>query len=159
MLPAAPPERQAGPAHSPPRPSHSYAINQASEWQDIAKEAVKAVVVMLVLERLYISSPLGWLEDHVDYLSVQVREVSALRQQAAVRSHHAPAVHLSFVRLFAGGDDAREPQFGRPHPQTPQILSQDVERMSRSATTLLWTSRWRSKVRSLARSCVAGILI
>ena len=34
-----------------PRPSQSYAINQASEWQEIAKEAVKAVIVMLILER------------------------------------------------------------------------------------------------------------
>ena len=70
----------------------SYALNQATEWQDIAKEALKAVFVMLILERLFISSPVGWIEgaaarvlvrglnshathlpptDHIDYLSVQ----------------------------------------------------------------------------------------
>ena len=56
----------------------SYALNQASEWEDIVHEVVKAVVVMLVLERLFISSPVGWMEEHIDYLSVQERAVSLL---------------------------------------------------------------------------------
>ena len=51
----------------------SYAFNQVTEWQDIAKEAFKAVFIMLILERLFISSPVGWIEEHIDYLSVQVR--------------------------------------------------------------------------------------
>ena len=49
----------------------SYALNQVTEWQEIGKEALKAVVVLLILERLFVSSPVGWLEDHIDYLSVQ----------------------------------------------------------------------------------------
>ena len=49
----------------------SYAFNQVTEWQDIAKEAFKAVFIMLILERLFISSPVGWIEEHIDYLSVQ----------------------------------------------------------------------------------------
>jgi hypothetical protein len=49
----------------------SYGLNQVTEWQDIGKEALKAVFIMMVLERLAISSPVGWLEEHVDFLSVQ----------------------------------------------------------------------------------------
>ena len=50
---------------------HSYGLNQVTEWQDIAKEAMKAVFIMLILERLYVSSPVSWLEEHIDFLSVQ----------------------------------------------------------------------------------------
>jgi hypothetical protein len=49
----------------------SYGLNQVTEWQDILKEAFKAIFILLILERLFLSSPVGWLEDHVDYLSVQ----------------------------------------------------------------------------------------
>ena len=40
----------------------SYALNQVTEWQDIVKEVMKAILVMLILERLFISSPVGWME-------------------------------------------------------------------------------------------------
>jgi hypothetical protein len=63
----------------------SYALNQVSEWQDIVHEVVKAIVVMLILERLFISSPVGWMEEHIDYLSVQVR------QPVAAQASDAPA--------------------------------------------------------------------
>ena len=42
-----------------------------SEWQDIVKTALKAIFVMLIMERLFISSPVGWIEEHIDYISVQ----------------------------------------------------------------------------------------
>ena len=42
--------------------NNSYGLNQVREWQDIAKEAFKAVFIMLILERLYVSSPVSWLE-------------------------------------------------------------------------------------------------
>ena len=51
----------------------NYALNQVTEWQDIVKAVFKAVFVMLILERLFLSSPVGWIEEHIDYLSVQVR--------------------------------------------------------------------------------------
>ena len=40
----------------------SYALNQVTEWEDIVHEVIKAIVVMLVLERLFISSPVAWME-------------------------------------------------------------------------------------------------
>jgi len=49
----------------------SFGMKQISDWQDILYEAAKAVVIMLVLERLFLSSPLSWMEEHIDYLSVQ----------------------------------------------------------------------------------------
>ena len=73
----------------------SYALNQVSEWQDIVKEVVKAILVMLILERLFISSPVGWIEEHIDYLSVQVC-------YSFVQSPAAPQLTRP-----AGGDVAR----------------------------------------------------
>ena len=89
----------------------SYALNQATEWQDIAKEALKAVFVMLILERLFISSPVGWIEG------------------AAARgpccgfgvSIHTPPYRPHRLPLRAGCDAAREAEPGRSHPQAPQI--------------------------------------
>ena len=49
----------------------SYGVGAAAEWQDIAKEAAKGVVILLILERLHVTRPVSWLEDHVDYLSTQ----------------------------------------------------------------------------------------
>jgi hypothetical protein len=40
----------------------SFGINQATEWQDIAKEALKAVIIMAILERVFLSPHLSWLE-------------------------------------------------------------------------------------------------
>jgi hypothetical protein len=49
----------------------SYGVGAAAEWQEIAKEAAKGVVILAILERLHVTRPVSWLEDHVDYLSVQ----------------------------------------------------------------------------------------
>lgn len=78
----------------------SYGLNQVTEWQDIGKEALKAVCIMLVLERLGLSSPVGWMEEHIDYLAVQ-----------AVMLHERLSIvgrirmHLTFSRRMAFGDD------------------------------------------------------
>ena len=49
----------------------SYGVGAASEWQDIVKEAATGVIILAILERLHFTRPVSWLEDHVDYLSVQ----------------------------------------------------------------------------------------
>jgi hypothetical protein len=51
----------------------SYGIGAASEWQDIAKELATGLVILVILERVYLTRPVAWLEEHVDYLSLQVR--------------------------------------------------------------------------------------
>ena len=49
----------------------SYAMNAVTEWKDIAVEAVKATVIMIILERLFLTRNSAWLEEHMDYLSIQ----------------------------------------------------------------------------------------
>ena len=66
----------------------SYALNQASEWKDILNQVFKALFVMVILERLHLSSPVGWLEEHVDHLSVQaVLMAEKLSFVGRIRAH------------------------------------------------------------------------
>ncbi len=46
-------------------------MGAAAEWQDILKEAVKGAIILAILERLRLTRPVNWLEEHVDYYSVQ----------------------------------------------------------------------------------------
>ena len=39
--------------------------------QDIAKETAQGLVILFILERLYLTRPVSWMEDHIDYLSCQ----------------------------------------------------------------------------------------
>jgi hypothetical protein len=39
-------------------------MGQAAEWQDIAKELTQATLIMLILERLMLSSNVQWVEEH-----------------------------------------------------------------------------------------------
>ena len=101
----------------------SYALNQVTEWQDIVTEVIKAILVMLILERLLISPPASWMEEHIDYLSVQVRSSFRLR----------PPVHDLFSSAppsLPGGDDATETKRDWPHPRASQILAPHVLRVS-----------------------------
>jgi hypothetical protein len=41
----------------------SYGVGAAAEWQDIAKEAAKGVVVLAILESLVLTRPVSWLEE------------------------------------------------------------------------------------------------
>jgi hypothetical protein len=43
----------------------SYAIHQISEWQGIMHEVGKAVIILIILERLFLSPPLQWMEEHI----------------------------------------------------------------------------------------------
>jgi hypothetical protein len=49
----------------------------ATEWRQVALEAFKAAVVLAILERCFLTSHATWLEDHVDYMSLQVIRVAA----------------------------------------------------------------------------------
>jgi hypothetical protein len=39
--------------------------------QDIVVEAMKGLVVLVIMERLLLTSDASWMEDHVDYLCLQ----------------------------------------------------------------------------------------
>ncbi len=49
----------------------SYGVGAAAEWKEVGKEALKAAVVLIILERLFLTRPAAWMEAHIDYLSVQ----------------------------------------------------------------------------------------
>ena len=49
----------------------SYGMNAATEWKDVLTEAVKAAVILAIMERLFLTRNSSWLEEHVDYLSLQ----------------------------------------------------------------------------------------
>ena len=43
----------------------------APQWVDLFTEAGKAVVILFILERLYLTSNARWLEEHIDYIGLQ----------------------------------------------------------------------------------------
>jgi hypothetical protein len=47
------------------KPKHSTAV------QDILQEALRGAVVVVILERLYLTRSVFWLEQHLDYLCLQ----------------------------------------------------------------------------------------
>ena len=51
----------------------SSCTDAVTQWQDIATEACKAAVVLFILERLFLTRHASWLEEHIDYLSLQAR--------------------------------------------------------------------------------------
>ena len=48
-----------------------YGLNSASEWQEVAKTALKTAVVLVVLDLLRVTRNSKWFEEHVDFVSVQ----------------------------------------------------------------------------------------
>ena len=40
----------------------SYGVGAAAEWKDIGKEAAKAALILVILERLHLTNPVAWLE-------------------------------------------------------------------------------------------------
>jgi hypothetical protein len=70
----------------------SYGLSAATEWKDIFVEALKGVVVLVVMERLLLTSDISWMEDQLDYLCLQ-----ALLFKHA-RLSMAQQVRLLFVR-------------------------------------------------------------
>ena len=55
----------------------SYAMDTARQWKDLVHEMFKAALVMLILERLYLTRNTQWLENYVDYMSVQALQFSS----------------------------------------------------------------------------------
>lgn len=49
----------------------SYGLQSASEWRHIFIAALKAALVIAILERLYLTKPSEWLEEAIDYYSLQ----------------------------------------------------------------------------------------
>ena len=48
-----------------------YAMDNASEWQDVCTTAVKTAVILVVLDLLRITKDRPWFEEHADFVSVQ----------------------------------------------------------------------------------------
>ena len=70
----------------------SYGISSASEWRDIIIAALKGAFVLALLERLFLTTSAEWLEEAVDYYSLQAllfaqRGVS-LWGQVRIMYHH-----------------------------------------------------------------------
>ena len=49
----------------------SYGVSAAAEWKSIFKASIRAALVIAVLERVYLTTHTEWLEDSVDYFSMQ----------------------------------------------------------------------------------------
>lgn len=46
-------------------------LDNAQQWKDVAHEALKAALIMVLLERLRITRGPRWLEGYADFVSVQ----------------------------------------------------------------------------------------
>ena len=49
----------------------SYGVQAAKEWKAIFKASLKTVLVLVLLERLFLTTPQAWLEEAIDYYSLQ----------------------------------------------------------------------------------------
>jgi hypothetical protein len=48
-----------------------YALDNASEWQEVAKTAAKAAILLVILDLLRVTGDQDWFEGHVDFVSIQ----------------------------------------------------------------------------------------
>lgn len=46
-------------------------MNNASEWQEVAKTAAKTALILVILDLLRLSKNGSWFEEHVDFVSMQ----------------------------------------------------------------------------------------
>ena len=49
----------------------SYAMDNATQWKDIFQEAVRGIIILAILERLMLTRHSSWLDEHLDFYSVQ----------------------------------------------------------------------------------------
>lgn len=49
-----------------------YMLDNAQQWRDIVQTALKAALILYVLDRFRLVSDLNWLESHIDSLSIMV---------------------------------------------------------------------------------------
>jgi hypothetical protein len=47
-------------------------MNAATEWLSVVKEAAKGALFLMIMERLRLTPPAAWLDQHIDYLSLCV---------------------------------------------------------------------------------------
>ena len=47
----------------------SYGVGAATEWRDVLRQALIAIVILAVAERMHLTRPVTWLEEHIDYMS------------------------------------------------------------------------------------------
>ena len=73
----------------------SYGMNAATEWKDIAVEAVKATIILIIMERLFLTRNSAWLEEHMDYLSIVRMKAHAAAHALRRADAHAPAAAAS----------------------------------------------------------------
>ena len=67
----------------------SYGVGAASEWRDVLRQAVISLLVLAIAERLHLTRPVAWLEDHIDYMST-----------AALLLEHGGLSYFQELRLF-----------------------------------------------------------
>jgi hypothetical protein len=51
--------------------SVSFGVGAAADWRDAAQSGLRACIVLVVLERLCLTSDASWLGEHVDFLSLE----------------------------------------------------------------------------------------
>lgn len=49
----------------------SYGLSAATEWREVAKEALKGALLVAVLETLYLTPNVQWLEENCDHMALQ----------------------------------------------------------------------------------------
>ena len=47
----------------------SYGVGAATEWRDVLRQALTAIVILAIAERMHLTRPVTWLEAHIDYMS------------------------------------------------------------------------------------------
>ena len=70
----------------------SYGMNAATEWKDVVTEALKGAIILAIMERLFLTRNSAWLEEHIDYLSLQ----ALMFQQQRAKLGFAGQVRLFF---------------------------------------------------------------
>ena len=65
-------------------------------------EAVKAAVVLFILERLFLTRHATWLEEHIDYLSLQARNARCNARGATPMLTLAPMAAQALLYKRAG---------------------------------------------------------
>ena len=47
----------------------SYGVGAATEWRSVLQHAVLSVALLAIAERMHLTRPVAWLEDHIEYMS------------------------------------------------------------------------------------------
>ena len=74
----------------------SYGLNSAAEFRSILIAAAKGAFVLAVLERLFLTGPAEWLEENVDFFSLQAllytHKSAGLREQIRTFYKHTKRI-------------------------------------------------------------------